>query len=130
MDFLRGRINRATYWLALGLVILGAVILNVVFHQRTLLIEGIFVIICVPRLQDIGRPGWWALGPFLFVAVNVIAGIILLTPKSFMVLNSGIELVIAAMLIWLGAIPGQPAANAFGEPPVPGVALKRKSKAS
>jgi uncharacterized membrane protein YhaH (DUF805 family) len=130
MDFLRGRLNRATYWLVLGLVLLAAAVLEVVFHQRTMLIEGLLVVVCVPRLQDIGRPGWWAFGPFLFAALGTIEGIELLPIKAFMALNLGIDLAIGALLIWLGAMPGQARANEYGEPPAPGVALRRRSKPS
>jgi uncharacterized membrane protein YhaH (DUF805 family) len=128
MNFLRGRLNRATYWLVLGLILLAAAVLEIVFHQRTMLIEGLLVVVCVPRLQDIGRPGWWAFGPFLFAVLGTIAGIELLPLRAFMALNLCIDLVIGALLMWLGALPGQAQANAYGEPPVPGVAFKRRSK--
>jgi uncharacterized membrane protein YhaH (DUF805 family) len=128
MAFLQGRTNRATYWLCLAIIVLLLFLANIVARKPIALSEVVLVILCVPRLHDIGRSGWFMVGPLVFEVVGAVLGFTLLPAGVAMSAMVGVTLVIIGLVIWLGTIPGQPAANRFGEPPAPGIPFKRRAK--
>ena len=80
--------------------------------------------VCVPRLHDIGRTGWYALG--LWIAeVELEIRLFPYRPPPFIEVPTVGTMVLAAVvvgaIVWLGIIPGQPGANKFGPPGPPGL---------
>ena len=114
---MRGRMNRATYWSILGGMIVFVVVV-VMFGVRPPRIgEGLLIFLCVPRLHDLGKSGWWVLIP---LGIEVIALVIAFSGFSADrtdAIFGGVFLAIAGFVVALGLIPGQPHANRFGEPP-------------
>jgi len=127
MNFLKGRTNRATYWAAAAIVVVLYTLLNLVLPGRSSVSELVLIFLCVPRLHDIGRTGWLVLAPLAFEIAAAVTLVVLPGDQGVMVLGLA-ALVILGAIIWLGAIPGDPEANRFGEPPAPGVQLRRPSK--
>lgn len=120
---LMGRINRTTYWLTLGVLVLALAGFALLTHRRLTTVEGILVFVCVPRLHDIGRSGWWVLlGVGLEVAA-IAVGLLAFPPEQSPEVMGATVLVIFALLAWLGAIPGDREANRFGDRPKPWVSL-------
>ena len=121
-----GRINRATYWLCVALV-LGLVLLaNLVSTKRAAVPEFMLFAIAMPRLHDIGRTGWWAGGAFILELVLAAATLVaatqhLISADGMLAILGVFTLVIAGLLIYLGTVPGNVAANRFGEPPRAGL---------
>lgn len=128
MSFLNVRLNRVTYWALLGL---GAVIMlggAALFHKPPRINEVVLLFVCIPRLHDIGRSGWWAAGVVLFEWVFAF-GLIYLFPsvEQASIAMGVLVLAILGLLIWLGAIRGQIEDNRFGPPPKPGLSLKPRA---
>lgn len=122
MAFLRGRTNRATYWLTLGVVAALIAIGALVFHTQVKISEIVLIAVCVPRLHDIGRSGWIAGWVFLIEIVVITLAALLLHDEDGILAVSGVmALVIAGLLIWLGCIPSDRVSNAYGGQPGPGV---------
>jgi len=123
-----GRMNRATFWLALGAVVaLYAAI--AFFGNRTVAVNEIVLIIaCVPRLHDIGRSGWLVLGPIALELGAVALAFSALPTDVTGTIMGCVALVIIGLIVWLGCIPGNPAANRFGDPPPPGLSFGRPKK--
>lgn len=127
MKLFKGRMNRATYWSCLALMICFIVLFRSPSATGSAL--GVMFGMSVHRLHDIGRSGKWAL-PALLVAY---AGIILpllaastlgsAVGLALALISATIPLLIVAAAAWLGSIPGQAEANRFGPPPGPGLAL-------
>lgn len=126
MDFLKGRTNRANYWAALGVVATLLIGLSLITHETVPVQEFVLVFICVPRLHDIGRSGWWVAAPIAFEVIATIAALTLLSEEMAGVVLGGMTLVLAGLLTWLGAVPGERQANRFGEPPIRGVQWGRR----
>ncbi len=96
--------------------------------------------ICIKRLHDVGRRGWWLPGAFvLWVVVALIVTTIismLLPPEAmeagqpiFFAVLIGITLPAFAALIWLHTAPSAPSLNAFGPVPVGfGISMPAKSR--
>ncbi len=118
MGFLRGRTNRATYWLSLGVVAALIAITVLVFHAQAKVSEILLIMVCVPRLHDIGRSGWIAGGVLIAeVAAIVLAALLLHDEDGIYVVGGVAALIIGGLLIWLGCIPGEKVSNAYGGPP-------------
>jgi uncharacterized membrane protein YhaH (DUF805 family) len=128
VTFLKGRINRATYSTMLGLVIFLYAAFTLMGAKTPGVSEVVLVFLCVPRLHDIGRSGWWVLVLFAIEIISVIAGIALLPADDLMAALGVATMIIVALLIVLGILPGQPRANRWGEPPEPGVQWKFKKR--
>ena len=79
---------------------------------------------CAPRLHDIGRSGWFALG-LLIAEIELDTRLVPYRPPPFIEVPTVGTMVLAAVVvgafIWLGVIPGQPGANKFGPPCPPGL---------
>ena len=114
---MRGRINRATYWSILcGMV--GFVLVVAVFGFRPPRIaEGLLIFLCVPRLHDLGRSGWWVLIPLGIEVIALIVAITAFTPDEAGIIFGGVFVIVAGFVVVLGLIHGQPQANRFGDPP-------------
>ena len=84
--------------------------------------------VCIKRLHDVGRRGWWLPGAFViwFVAAIVIATVVSLVLGSdalaegepaFLMMFAAITLPALAALLWLHTAAGVPHSNAFGPLP-------------
>jgi uncharacterized membrane protein YhaH (DUF805 family) len=126
--WLSGRINRARYWLFLAIVaaIYGA--LSAFPHSGHISVsELVLIAICVPRLHDVGLTGWVAAIPLAIEIIAVLTSVLLL-PSELAPAAMGLVVIgLAILLIILGAIPGQKAANRFGPPPRPWLGFGRKA---
>ncbi|MBO9712912.1 DUF805 domain-containing protein [Sphingomonas sp.] len=124
---LQGRSNRATYW-TLFAVLAGLFLLaRVLGVTPPGLGELALVMLAVPRLHDLGLTGWLVAmpiaGEIVFVGLLIRANV----PVEAMLEAIGLLVVaILAMLVVLGSVPGNRAANRFGEPPAPGSGLLPK----
>ena len=127
MGFLSGRTNRPTYWLSLGVVVAIIGIGALVFHAQAKVSEIILIMVCVPRLHDIGRSGWVAVGVVLAEIVVLLGAVMLnVDDETFELLAGLTVLVIAGLLIWLGCIPSDKVSNRFGYEPTPGIGFRSR----
>lgn len=111
-----------------GLIVSLYVLFNLISSKHTAVSEVVLILVCVPRLHDIGKSGWWAGGFFLAEIVIAVISFASL-PLQLATVPLGLFVVIVAgLMIWLGAIAGDPLANRFGEPPARGVTLTRQRK--
>lgn len=125
MTFLKGRTNRAVYWLCIGIILVFSVVARMVLHSQAGATEVVLAFACIPRLHDIGRSGWLVLWGIGLEIVVVLGGVLLLPLQVFALAVDGLVVVILGLLIWLGSIKGDPAANRFGEPPGPGLGVRK-----
>jgi uncharacterized membrane protein YhaH (DUF805 family) len=97
-----------------------------VFFIVVMLIIGpaALVFICVPRLHDIGRSGWWVAAPLALGYVGGLAAALLLPSETAKTVIGSIPPIIPLLFVWLGVMPGDPEANGFGDPPPPGLQFK------
>jgi uncharacterized membrane protein YhaH (DUF805 family) len=128
MRFLGGRLNRALYWLCLAIIVALLVAVNMLSSQPVHIGEAVLMFICVPRLHDIGRSGWWIAAPLALEVGGAIVAVLYL-PENIDAVIGLIALVIIGLLIWLGAVPGEATANRFGDPPAPGLQFKPSAPA-
>jgi len=86
------------------------------------------ILLCVPRLHDIGRSGWWA-GGLIVAEIAVVACALIALPEDSAMLVLGLfAIVVAILLAVLGAMPGQARANRFGGVPAPGLSFGRPAE--
>ena len=125
MDFLKGRTSRPTYWLTVGICVLLYGVIYLVTGDHMSISEVVLMIVCIPRLHDIGKSGWWA-GSVLLAEFALLALALATLSLEQATQAMGIFVfVVAGLMVWLGCIPGQPFANKFGEPPAPGFLWKQ-----
>lgn len=130
MKFLDYRYNRAVYWLTLALFALLYGVARLVAPGNVKVQEVLLIFACVPRLHDIGRSGWWAV-LVLAAEFTAIIAASFLSPGHIYTVGGVFMLVAAGLMIWLGAVPGQPDANKWGDPPAPGLRdglVRRKAR--
>jgi uncharacterized membrane protein YhaH (DUF805 family) len=121
----RGRINRATYWVLLIAVIALFTVVIAVMQKRMPYGEIALIVLCVPRLHDIGWSGWWA-GGVIIAEIAVVAGALASLPEDSALVVMGLFVfAVGILLIVLGLIPGQVGTNRFGAAPAPGVSFGR-----
>ena len=126
-SLLKGRTNRATYWLLLGIVAAIFAALVLAGAKPPAIGEMLVIILCVPRLHDIGWSGWWA-AAIIVVEVLVLVGAALVLPMDDLLIVAGVYVFgVAGFLVFLGLIPGQATSNKFGERPAPRISFGRKS---
>lgn len=136
----RGRCNRQAFlYIALAFLALQASVAAVLWvcgievgTEATLMLNApIFWIgttVCIKRLHDIGRRGWWLPGAFAiwFASAFVIATIVsmILGPEAlaegqpvYLAMFAAICLPALAALLWLHTSDGMNSANAFGPLP-------------
>ena len=122
--FTKGRMNRPTYWLSLGIVVVIYALLIAFTTKPPAIAEVLMILLGVPRLHDIGRSGWWIALLFVFEIAAVGIGFMLL-PLAMVMIVAGLVLFIMLIAMGiLGCIPGDSGPNVFGEPPGPGVSFK------
>lgn len=127
MGFLKGRTNRVTFWFSFGIVVLLMVGIAQFAEDPPHVSEFVFVALCVPRLHDVGRSGWWVAGLFLLEAIYVVVAIF--APDELgLQLEGPIALLTLVPVLCLGLVRGEPVANRFGEPPAPGMQWRPKAK--
>ena len=114
---MRGRMNRATYWSILGGMVVFVIAVAAFGVRPPRIAEGLLIFLCVPRLHDLGRSGWWVLIPLGVEVAALLAVFSAFSTDDAPLIFGGIFLVIAVVVVVLGLIPGQPHANRFGEPP-------------
>jgi uncharacterized membrane protein YhaH (DUF805 family) len=124
VHLLKGRINRATYWIIVGVAIAAALISGVVFKRPMPAAQVVLLIAAVPRLHDLGRSGWWAGGFFIPETALIFGGGFVLSPQPYQSALGVAVLLLAGLLIALGALPGKAADNRFGPPPPKGLSFK------
>jgi uncharacterized membrane protein YhaH (DUF805 family) len=97
--------------------------------------EALLVILCVPRLHDLGRSGWWVVLPIL-CEIAAVFGILFMPappwPNDVMAgvaTLAGYAIVLIPALVLL-FIPGQRDSNRFGPAPAPGFGRLGKVKTS
>lgn len=125
---LRGRFNRATYWLCLCIIVGAVAVMAAAGVRPPRIGEAMLVLMCVPRLHDLGKSGWWVLIPLGLEVVTVIVALTAFSPEEAYVLFAGAFLVVVGSIVVLGLIPGQPHANRFGEPPRSPFAFRERAK--
>ena len=114
---MRGRINRATYWLILGGMVTFVLIVAAFGVRPPRIGEGLLIFLCVPRLHDLGRSGWWVLIPLGIELAALVVAIAVFSGDEASIFFGGAFLVVTGFVVVLGLIQGQPHANRFGEPP-------------
>ena len=120
-----GRINRASYWLGIAILTL---IYGALFYsggEHASVSEALVAALAIPRLHDIGRSAWWAGGAFIAELVTAVAAFALLPMQTALTVMGCFVLIAAALLVWLGFVPGDPGENAYGEAPAPGLGIAR-----
>jgi uncharacterized membrane protein YhaH (DUF805 family) len=99
--------------------------------------EVLLILICVPRLHDLGRSGWWIVLPIVGELAAVLA-ISLMSHPTAELDNDAIKglatlaglVVLFLPTIALLFIPGQQGPNRFGEAPEPGISLANTVRSS
>ena len=125
MRSLKGRMNRALYLLTLSLVILLYLTLNFVSSKHGSISEGVLIFLCIPRLHDIGKSGWFVLIGIFIEVIGLVVGFSFFSLEGAKAVEGLAVIIIIGLLIWLGTIPGDPNPNRWGEPPAPGVQFWR-----
>jgi uncharacterized membrane protein YhaH (DUF805 family) len=118
--------NRAAFWLGLGLLAAIFALLAYFAPQDAQISEGVLSLLCIPRLHDIGRSGWLLLVPLGLELGAVGVAIAFLSLTTALMVFGMVTLVFVALLIWLGCIPGDAQTNRFGDPPAPGLSWRRQ----
>lgn len=130
MRALNGRMNRPTYWLSFGIVVLLYVAINFMSDKPIAASEVVFVFLCVPRLHDIGKSGWFVLIGFAVELVGVVVGFSFFALEEAKAVMGLAVLVMVGLAIWLGTMRGEPFANKWGEPPLPGLNFRQRDPVS
>src|ERR1700733_11081035 len=71
----RGRINRATYWVCLAVIAALFAAIIAFTDKRVPYGEIVLIVLCVPRLHEVGRSGWWVGGVLIAEIVIVVAAL-------------------------------------------------------
>ncbi len=125
MQFLNGRINRATFWTAFAAVL--AIIIGVRlvgFPSKP--IEIMLCIICVPRMHDVGWSARWLLLPVAVVTIATMwAGAAAANPQQVLVVAYTGTAATFVLMGWLGSLKGQPEGNSYGSPPEKGLSFSQ-----
>jgi len=120
--------NRATYWSVLGLMVVFVIAVAAFGFRTPRIAEGLLIFLCVPRLHDLGKSGWWVLIPLGIEVVALVAAFSAFSGDEAYMIFGGVFVVIAVVVVVLGLIPGQPHANRFGELPKYLFAFKERRK--
>lgn len=124
MHLLKARLNRASYWVIVGVAIVAMVVSALAFRRPLPAALVVMLIAAIPRLHDLGRTGWWAGGVFIALMALFFGGQYVLPPHALQNALGVAVLVLPGLLVCLGALPGQKADNAFGAAPPRGLSFK------
>lgn len=109
-----GRARRREYWLWVAPLLTFAIGMDLLGVPGGFLLIGLPMLFAmIRRLHDLGRSGWWA--PVINVATNGVSFAVL----AFVGAEAGAIvgfLGYLAVLVALGALPGQATTNAYGPP--------------
>lgn len=118
-----GRINRASYWAYVTAALVLCIVVWI-FSPAGPYFSVIMIFVCVSRLHDIGRTGWFVVG-FWIAETYLEIQLLPYRPPPFIEVPTVGTIVLAAAVVgafvWLGLIPGQPGRNKFGPPCPPGL---------
>ena len=121
-EFIQGRGNRARYWTSIALLAAFMLVGRLLLHWEGSISEVLLAFLCVPRLHDIGRSGWWMLLLIPIEVMTIVGMSVSLAGAELLVLAANVLLLL--LIVALGLIPGQREANRFGLPPAPGLLFK------
>jgi uncharacterized membrane protein YhaH (DUF805 family) len=113
MYYLKGRISRATY--SVFLLAYAVVFAVAIAFQTRIPGEVLLAIICIPRLHDMGRSGWWVALSIAGEGVAVIVSLVLHVSLGLAAFASLIVLLGPALALLF--FPGQKGTNRFGDEP-------------
>ena len=119
--FVGKRINRATYSVLLG--VYAALFALAVMLQLRVPGEVLLAFICVPRLHDLGKSGWWFGLALLLASAVAVAFWFATKSEDAAILAAMVALLIP--VVTLAFIGGQQGANRFGALPAAGVGFTR-----
>lgn len=108
----RERSGRAEYWLYVAICFGLSFILGQISDSASVSMTGIMLFVQARRLHDLGRTGWWALA-VTFGPVAVMLPFLVLGLFTATLVGIAVEV---ALMILLGALPGEPGENRFGRP--------------
>jgi uncharacterized membrane protein YhaH (DUF805 family) len=112
--WLAGRAGRGEYWLWIGITFGLSIVLGFVVKTGAGALTAILLLAQIRRLHDLGRTGWWAVAATL-APVAVMVPVWLLTSIDVGLLAGVV--VELALIVWIGVMRGDAAANRFGDPP-------------
>ncbi len=119
--FVGKRINRATYSVLLG--VYAALFALAVMLQLRVPGEVLLAFICVPRLHDLGKSGWWFGLALLLASAVAVAFWFATKSEDAAILAAMVALLIP--VVTLAFIGGQQGANRFGALPAGGIGFAR-----
>lgn len=120
-----GRINRASYFLAFIVIVVGYGLMMKLLPRPPHIAELLLALIAIPRLHDIGRKArWWVIGAVAAEIVLVFGTLYFLPLRTVLAIAGGYALLVLAAMILLGARKGDGGANAFGDAPPPGLSFR------
>ena len=123
---LKGRMNRATYWLLFAGVVVIYGLLVTFMKKPPQIAELLIILLGVPRLHDIGRSGWWMTLLFGLEIGAIAIGLLAVgTADGILIAGGLVVFVILIAMMILGCIPGQRETNSYGAPPTQGVSFAR-----
>ena len=125
---MRGRFNRATYWLCLGILVALVAAMSIIGTRPPPVSEAMLVLLCVPRLHDLGKSGWWVVIPIGIELVTIVVAVTVFSTEDAYIVFGAAFLVVAGFIVVLGLIPGQPHANRFGDPPKSPFAFRERAR--
>jgi uncharacterized membrane protein YhaH (DUF805 family) len=121
MEILRARINRATYWTLLALILSIYCAINALAPETVPVSALLLLFICIPRLHDTGRPGWQIWVMVLPAIIALVLGPEFVSREDRGIVRGLVALYLIGVSIIVGTIPGDPGANRYDAPPKRGV---------
>lgn len=125
---MRGRFNRVTYWLCLCILVGAVGVMIIVGIRPPRIAEAMLVLMCVPRLHDLGKSGWWVVIPISIELIAIVVAFTVFSTEDAYIVFGAVLLAVVGFIVVLGLIPGQPHANRFGDPPKSPFAFRERAK--
>jgi uncharacterized membrane protein YhaH (DUF805 family) len=122
--------NRVMFWVSLVIVAAIYIVITVISSKQVGVSEVVLIFVCVPRLHDIGKSGWFALIGVAIEMVGIAVGLAFFPFGQFPVAMGVAGVIILGLIIWLGLARGDPNPNAWGDPPAPGIQFKAAPRPS